>query len=763
MKSALLISILFFPYWLLAWQNAPATPAPRGPLTIRKAPSPITLDGVLDEDAWQSAQMETGFYRQFPTDTGLVEQQIAVRVTFDDGNFYVGAVCYQPRADYTIQSLRRDYGPGTSDVINILLDPAKDGLNGFIFGVSPYNIQREALISNGDNLSYEWDNKWASKVTNFDDRWVMEVAIPFKTLRYNVQDGVNAWRISFTRARLKNFEVCTLVPVPFVYRPNNLAFATDLIWETPPPKPGVNISLIPYTIGNYGLGYQRNPNSLVLNEKKGKVNGNIGGDVKIAVTSGLNLDLTINPDFSQVEVDRQVANLSRFELFFPELRQSFLENRDLFAMFGFPTTRPFFSRRIGLAYNPVSRQYERIPIVGGVRLSGKLNNNWRIGVLDMQTASKAFSADKVQPGANFGVLTAQRKVFSRSTLSGILVNKQNFLDDLTAAQRGQFQNWNRVAGVEFNLYSQDNRWEGESYYHRSFSPDPKQRGATFAQFLGFNSRRMSLFTGYNRVDSTYSAEAGFVPRPGVQGLYTGGGVLFYPQKGWGGRAIANIKLGITGDQTFSLKGRETDRDMYLNLNVYFKNQSVLNFGVYNNYTYLFEDFDPTYLATPDEKPLEGLRGYTYSGFRGDYFSSSSFDWQMEASVNAGQFFTGHIFSANGRVSYRYQPYGSLSVLYSYNSVQLPEPYVSANFWLIGPRIELAFTRNLFTSAFFQYNTQANNVNINARVQWRFAPASDLFLVYTDNSYAQPIENTKARFLLPKNKAVVLKVVYWLNV
>lgn len=723
----------------------------------------MKLDGVLDESAWQSAQMETGFHRQFPVDTGLVEQQIEVRVTFDDANFYVGAVCYQPKSEYTIQSLRRDYGPGTSDVVNILLDPAKDGLNGFIFGVSPLNIQREALISNGDNLSYEWDNKWASKVTNFEDRWVMEVAIPFKTLRYNVQTGLNSWHISFTRARLKNFEVCTFTPVPFVYRPNNLAFASELVWETPPPKPGVNISLIPYVIGNYGVTYQRDATSLALTERSGKPGGNIGGDVKIAVTSGLNLDLTINPDFSQVEVDQQVANLSRFELFFPELRQSFLENRDLFAMFGFPTTRPFFSRRIGLAYNPGSRQYERVPILGGARLSGKLNDNWRIGILDMQTDSKAFSAENVQPGSNFGVITAQRKVFGRSTLSGILVNKHNFLKDLTPVQREGFQEWNRVAGLEFNLYSKDNRWEGESYYHRSFSPDPKQRGATYAQFLGYNSRRLNLFTGYNRVDSNYTAEAGFVPRTGVQGLYTGAGVLFYPKKGWASRSIANLRIGVSGDQTFSLKGRETDRDLFLSTEIFFKNQSFLNVGVYNIYTYLFENFDPTYLATADEKPLDGLRGYTYSGFRGTYMSSTSFNWQMSATVNAGQFFTGNIISANGNVSYRHQPYGALSVLYSYNRVQLPEPYVSANFWLIGPRVELAFTRNLFTSAFFQYNTQSNNVNINARVQWRFAPASDLFLVYTDNAYAQPIENTQARFLTPKNKAVVLKVVYWLNV
>lgn len=745
-----------------AQQNAPLTHT-RAPMVIRKAPTPMRLDGVLDETAWQMAQMETGFHRQFPVDTGLTEQQTEVRVTFDDHHLYVGAVVWQPRSDYTVQSRRRDFAPGTSDVFNILLDPTKDGLNGFAFGVSPLNIQREGLIANGTTLSFEWDNKWDSKVTNYPDRWVVEAAIPFKTLRYNVAAGQNSWHVNFTRARLKNFEVSTLVHVPFVFATNNLAFTTEMIWETPPPTPGVNISVIPYTTGQYTRTYERQPATLQVNDTKDRVAANIGGDVKVAVTPGLNLDLTVNPDFSQVEVDRQVANLSRFELFFPELRQSFLENRDLFAMFGFPSTRPFFSRRIGLAYNAVSRQYERVPIVAGARLSGKLNDRWRIGALDMQTAQKTFSTGNVQPEANFGVLTAQRRVLNRSTISGIFVNKQNFLNDLAPAQRAGIQPWNRVAGVEFNLYSKDNRWEGETYFHRSFSPDPQQRGNTMAQFLGYSTRRFNLFTGYNRVDSTYSAEAGFVPRPGVQGLYTGGGIIFYPKRGWAGRHLANMRLGITGDQTFSLKGRETDRDIYLNHNFYFKDQSNLTIGVYNAYTYLFSDFDPTYLATPDERPLDGARGYTYNGFRGEYNSSTSFDWQTELSVTAGEYYNGHIFAANGRVAWRRQPYGTLSLLYSYNQINLPRPYVSANFWLLGPRLEFAFARNLFTSAFFQYNTQANNFNVNARVQWRFAPASDVFLVYTDNSYAAPVEQTRVRFLSPKNKTLVLKVVYWLNV
>jgi len=729
---------------------------------IRKAEVPIKLDGLLDEAAWKTADLPADHFKFiFPNDTAFSKWHTEARLTFDDRNLYVGVVCYERRADYTVQSLRRDFGPGTTDVINVMFDPTKDGLNGFMFSVSPYNVQRDVLISNGENTSYEWDNKWYSAVQNYDDRFVVEMAIPFKTLRYNVAEGQNSWGIQFIRTKVKDFETSVWAPVPFQYGPTNLAFCGRLLWDAPPPKPGANVSLIPYAIGGYSLDYARDPKSLEVTSKPNTWTGNLGGDAKIAITPGLNLDLTLNPDFSQVEVDRQVANLSRFELFFPETRQFFLENRDLFAMYGFPNTRPFFSRRVGLAFNPVAGRNEKVPIVAGARLSGKLDDNWRVGFLNMQTDRRNWDSTSVLPAANFTVATVQRRVFSRSTMSAVLVNKQNFLEKLSDAQRSTWQPWNRVAGLEYNLYSADNRWEGEWYYHRSMSPDPARRGSTLASFLGYRDRYFNANLGYNRIDSTYRAEAGFVPRPGVQGVFPGFGFQFYPKKGWAAQHVTNYRVGLNGDLTFGLNGQSTDRDVALTTGVGFKDQTFVEMSAFQSYIYLFEPFDPTNLGTADT--LLNVGGYTNYGFRAGYFSGTSYNLQGELNLRAGGYFNGDLLSVEGRVAYRMQPVGLFSVLFSYNQIQLPQPYPSANFWLVGPRVELAFSRNLFVSSFFQYNTQANNFNINARLQWRFAPVSDVFLVYTDNSYAQQIRDTEVRFFSPKNKAVVLKVVYWLNV
>ena len=755
MKSALLTGFLLFATCSLSAQYN----AEKYQLRIQKSGVPMELDGALNEASWQTGDQKADhFILCFPNDTAYSPWATEARLTFDDRNLYIGIVCRERRSDYTVQSLRRDFGGGTTDVINVMFDPSKDGLNGFIFSVSPLNVQREGLISSGEAMAVEWDNKWSSAVQNFDNYWTVEIAIPFKTLRYNVSDGENSWGLQFIRTKVKDFESSVWAPVPFQFSNTNLSFVGRLIWDTPPPRPGANISLIPYSIGGASLDYLRDPNTLEVQEKKQDWTGGLGGDAKIGLTPGLNLDLTLNPDFSQVEVDRQVPNLSRFELFFPETRQFFLENRDLFAMYGFPDTRPFFSRRIGLAYNPVRGQNEKVPILAGARLSGKLSDGLRVGLLNMQTKRKDWDENSVLPAANFSVATLQQKVHARSTISGVFVNKQNFVADLNEVQKGNWQPWNRVAGLEYNLYSQDNRWEGEAYYHRSFSPDPKQRGSTAAAFLGYRDRNISTNFGYWRVDSTYYAEAGFVPRTGVQGLYPGIAFRYYPQEGWAAKHVTNFSFGTDGSITLGLDGKNTDRNVSLYSKMNFVDQTVLNVAVFNSYTYLFAPFDP---SNTGKTPLP-VDGYNNYGVLARYASGTSTDLQGSFGVDYRGFFNGTLFSSDGQLSYRWQPVGRFSMQYSYNRIRLPEPYASADFWLIGPRVELSFRRDLFLSAFMQYNTQANNFNLNARVQWRFAPVSDVFLVYTDNTFAEPIQDSPIRVFSPKNKAIVLKVVYWLN-
>lgn len=229
-----------------------------------------------------------------------------------------------------------------------------------------------------------------------------------------------------------------------------MAYNGTLVWDAPPPRQRLNFSVIPYVLGTVNQDFE--------NDEKTNYDAKIGGDVKLSLTSSLNLDLTVNPDFSQVEVDRQVTNLGRFELFFPEKRQSFLENGDLFASFGYPTIRPFFSRRIGLG----------VPIQAGARISGNLNEKWRLGIMDMQTAS----VDNTRlPSQIFGVVSLQRKVFSRSSIGLMFVNKQSIgYPQENDSLKTLYPEFNRNLGVEYNLAPSNNQWSGKAFFLAPFDP-----------------------------------------------------------------------------------------------------------------------------------------------------------------------------------------------------------------------------------------------------------------------------------------------------
>jgi len=313
-------------------------------LHIQKATSAINIDGEMNEIAWQNAEAAESFFMVTPMDTSHSNVKTTVRMTYDDKNIYIIAICYLTKSEtYMVESLRRDFAFGKNDNFIFFIDPFDDRTNGFTFGANAAGAQWDGALSNGGSADLSWDNKWQSVVKNYSDKWIFEASIPFKTMRY--KKGITRWGINFSRLDIKVAEKSSWAPFPRQFPTASLAYTGDLVWDAAPPEAGANISVIPYVLGGLAKDYEHKSPTIIRKD--------IGGDAKIAVTSSLNLDLTVNPDFSQVEVDRQVTNLDRYELFFPEKRQFFLENADMFAGFGYATIRPFFSRRIGLGV-PIS-------------------------------------------------------------------------------------------------------------------------------------------------------------------------------------------------------------------------------------------------------------------------------------------------------------------------------------------------------------------------------------------------------------------------
>jgi hypothetical protein len=694
-------------------------------LNISAASSPIKIDGVMDEKAWQDTAVAKDFFMVLPMDTSLAQVKTEVKMTYNEENLYITAVCYKS-GDYVVESLRRDFNFGKNDNFIVFFEPFNDLTNGFAFGANAAGAQWDGQMYDGGKVDLSWDNKWTSEVKMYADKWIFEAAIPFKSIRY--KKGTTEWGINFSRNDLKTTEKSSWAPVPRQFPTASTAYSGTLVWDKAPPTPSVNVSAIPFVLGSAKKDFE-NKKDLVYNKS-------IGGDAKVAITSSLNLDVTVNPDFSQVEVDQQVTNLDRFELFFPERRQFFLENGDLFSNFGYATIRPFFSRRIGL----------NVPIQFGARLSGRLNEKWRIGLMDMLTDK----GEKGLPKQNFSVFALQRKVFSRSNIGFLFVNKSSLNYQYDATKNlPQYSNYNRNAGLEYNLASKNNEWTGKAFFLKSFSPNKSGKDVAHAANLQYTNRHWTINWDHEYVGRNYNAEVGYVPRVGFIKLNPSVIRLFFPKAG----AILTHGVTLNSFHYYNESFKPTDNTTFMAYNATFRNRNTAMLWIARDYVQLLNPFDPTNsgrdtlargtehhwksFGTQFESKPQSLITYTFSSRYGGYYSD------------------GTRLNLTGSLGYRFQPYISLAIGASYNDIRLPKPWGQTTFWLVGPRLDVTMTNKLFFTAFTQYNQQQKNMNVNTRLQWRYKPASDLFLVYTDNYLPTPFT--------VKNRALVLKFTYWWNV
>jgi hypothetical protein len=719
---------------------------------IKKASGSIKIDAVLDEADWHAADVADSFQQYFPTDGIAANSQTEVRLAYDDEFIYLGAKMYNLNGarEYVTPSLRRDYRGEGIDGISFVFDTFKDRTNAFIFGVNPYGVQREGLISNGggggQDLSLNWDNKWFSEARMYDGYWIVEAAIPFKSIRF--KEGLDSWYVNFYRIDSEEAERSTWAPIPLNYDIITLAFGQELIWDKPLKDPGGNVSLIPYLAAGSNKDFEANT--------KSEQDLQVGGDAKIAVGPALNLDLTINPDFSQVEVDQQVTNLDRFEIFFPERRQFFLENADLFSNFGFDDATPFFSRRIGVAVDTATGQNFQNQIYAGARLSGKINNNLRVGLLSMQAGKdKNLSL----PSINYSVASVQHKVFSRSNIGVIFVNKQAFQDSIGGDFIAKPNQYNRMVGLDYNLLSKDNAWFGKFFYHRSFEPlQPDSAFATGA-YVNYNTYRWNVELFARSTGANYNPEVGFVRRKDI--LQSAATVFYnlYPKAGPIQSHGPGIDADFLGNEQYGLM----DWDANFVYQVRFKNTANIGIRLRRQYTFLFDAYDPT--ETNGEQ-LAANTDYTADLIRAEFNSNARKLLTFGAETRLGEYFNGYRIGAEGTLTYRYQPWGFVSVDFSYDRIALPKPYNTANLLLVSPRIDLTFSKKLFWTTFVQYNSQIENLNVNSRLQWRFAPVSDVFLVYTDNYFTSAFtdDDTMRSFQAwqPRQRAIVFKITYWLN-
>jgi len=486
---------------------------------VKKIDQEILLDGILDEAVWGLADSASDFWQLFPTDSLKAQDITEVKLLYNDTHIYIGATAKSSvGGDFIVSSLRRDYSARSNDNVTVLFDTFRDGQNAFLFGVNAYGVQREGLVSergasiNGFNLT--WDIKWQSASKKYDDRFVLEIAIPFTSLKY--PEGSQKWGFQSYRYDLQKNERSIWTNVDQNQIPINVGYYGEMVFEEPLKKNRTPLYLIPYINGLTSKEFTSNSSDNTFST---------GGDLKVAVGTGLNLDVTLNPDFSNVEVDDVITNLTRFEISLPEKRQFFIDNGDLFGSFGsFRDAIPFFSRRIGIARNADGSSIQNA-ILGGVRLSGKLNDDWRLGFLNIQNREDLSNQIASNNNAMFAL---QRKVFGQSQVGVFMVNRQTFKEYDFIEKNDTY---NRVIGLDYNLASANNRWIGKFYTHKSFQPEDQEGNLSSFASLLYNTRIWRFYSNWVYVDRDFRSDLGFIPRTGIIKSGTSAQRTFYPKTG----------------------------------------------------------------------------------------------------------------------------------------------------------------------------------------------------------------------------------------
>lgn len=696
----------------------------------------IKLDAVLNEASWYKKKPATDFWQYFPTDTLQAINQTEITMLFDDHNLYLGIKVYSSGNNYIIPSLKRDFRAGGSDNITLLFDTYNDGSNAFLFGTNPDGVMREALVSGGGKelrgFTSSWDTKWESVTKQYDDYYISEWAIPMSAFKY--KEGETHWRFNSYMFDTQSNERTTWNQIPqnqFIF---NLAFMGDMVFEKPLGKSKTPISIIPYINTIAVNDYEENKELFELKA---------GGDAKISISNSLNLDITVNPDFSQVEADQVVTNLTRFEVNLPEKRQFFIENSDLFADFGNSLdANPFFSRRIGIAKDSTNTYIEN-DIIGGIRLSGKINANFRVGLLNIQT--KNDSENEIG-GNNNTVLALQQKVFSRSNVSFLFINRQDTSNkDFIIAE----EKYNRVVGIDYNLANIDNSWNGKFYAHKSFTPNLDSKNYSTGTRLDYSSKKWRFRASGLYIGGNFKSDLGFIRRTDIFKIDPKAEYLLFPKQGKINRHNFNVVPIIVWKP--ELNFQLADYTIISSWNAEFNNTSRISVSIFNRYIYLFEEFDPSF---SDGLALAMNTDYTFSSIEFNLQTDTRKPFSFKIKPSMGQFFNGFKYTFDTEINYRVQPKFLFSIRARFDKIELAKPYSNNNIWLVSPKINITFTKFLYWSTLVQYSSLQENLGINSRLQWRFAPLSDLFLVYNDNYF------TDSEFA-PRFRSINLKITYWL--
>ena len=710
----LLVLFAVIPLYPLLAQQGDNFPPPETPQEIQavRTTGDIDVDGELNEEAWQNAPVTQDFFRIEPRQGGSYRYPTQVRMLFDDKNLYVGAFCYDSlgKAGRRAQDLRRDFTWGENDVFGIQLDPQNLKQYCVSFQTTPYGNQRDLQNFNDNNIDSDWNALWSVRTHPTDSGYYAEFAIPFKSIRYeraafgdSAAGDPATWGLTFNRLARREYEQTVFPAIPQSFSPYRMTYAAQLK-GLELPKPSANVRVEPYFLYQYDDRQEGDARSTDRDVK-------VGGDIKWAVNPRSVLDLTFNTDFAQAEVDRAVNNLERFNIFFPERRQFFLENSGIWAGAGNTSVVPFFSRRIGLQGN---FNAEPARIDAGARYTMR-DEQRAIAGLYIHQAETGNS-----PAASFGVARYLQN-YGKENNVGIMVTHR--LDEASEVL-GTPQSNNTTLTVDGLIRPKS---ELTISYLLSGSRDNSNDtlGLAGNLFAGYNTNKFYLGWLTNFVSKDYNPDMGFVFQKNVIWHNPGGYFIWRPKNiPWVRRFDPGLFVNYYHDANDP--GNFQQGSLYLfPIYLIFTNGSFLEYAILPTWQNINFDFAPLGISIAQDR-------YFYTFQRVRLNTDRSAKLSGSGSIEWGDFYNGQRTTVEGGLRLAPIPHVALTVDYEFNDLRdLGEQREDLRTHLTTVGARLALNPRLQLSAFYQYNSFDKQGRWNIRGSWEYRPLSFVYLVFND--------------------------------
>jgi hypothetical protein len=676
-------------------------------VTVRavRLDTPLTIDGRLDEEVYGAVEPISGFLQQEPREGAPATERTDAWILFDDENLYICARNWDSHPERDIANeLRRDNGNILgNENFTFVIDTFHDGRNGYLFQTNPLGALRDMTVTD-DLQNPSWNGIWYVKTGRFEHGWTLEVAIPFKTLRYR-GSGPQTWGINLRRlVKWKNeWSYLSLVPAALgatgVSRMASAATVVGL--ETP--AQSKNVELKPYAVSS--LTTDRTLKEPFENDPK----GNAGFDFKYGLTRGLIVDATYRTDFAQVEEDLQQINLTRFSLFFPEKRDFFIEGQGIFDFGGVqslstPGDVPllFFSRQIGLNAG------QEVPVAGGARLTGRAGL-YSIGLLNIQTE------DKPSAGAlatNFTALRVKRNIFRRSNV-GVIATRRG-----PSAIAGRAASYSVGLDATMLFLKSINL---TTYYARTSVPGVSGDTASYRSRFDFNDDRYGVSAEHLLIGKDFRPEVGYVRRTDFRRSF--GLARFSPRPNNSKRVRKLTWQGsldyVTDAPAIAVQNREAKGTFFVD----FQSSDRLQL----DYTRDYELLPARFTISPGVVVPAG--GYTYQASRVAYTLGQQRTISGTLAASSGTLYNGTKSEVSFSGRWGVVPRFSMEPAITVDWVSLPYGDFTAD--VLSSRFTLTPTARMLVSSLIQYNAGANSLSASVRLRWEYTGGSELFVVYSD--------------------------------